>query len=398
MKKLFVLCLALMLAVLPIGMAMAETIMIYGTVVCTQTQSVVCTADGSIDQIHFAVGDRVAEGNVIATLATQKVYATTDGTVYLFGEPGDKISDIADQYGAVAYIAPEKPYTITAAATDRNGVAVSVLPGETVFIRCYKDGKHTGKGILAKLEKGKYTVVVTEGEFAKGETVSIYRQEDYADTSRIGRAKVDTAEMIACTGEGYLVQFHVTNGARVEKGTLLYETINGSFVPGSQHQNQITSPVDGIVSVIGIQNGTQLTGAAAPAASAASASTQSDDSSKSGNQDGKEDDSAQKDSAPQTQSQTHLIAEIYPDANLRIVAYAPESVLNEIHVNDTVYVTCQYIENMASPVAGTVEKISRIPTPDQNNVEAQYAVYITVEDASSFYYGMNVIVTTGGNN
>lgn len=60
--------------------------------------------------------------------------------------------------------------------------------------------------------------------------------------------------------------------------------------------------------------------------------------------------------------------------------------------------TCQYIENMASPVAGTVEKISRIPTPDANSVEAQYAVYITVEDASSFYYGMNVIVTTGGNN
>ena len=91
MKKLFVLCLALMLAVLPIGVAMAETIMIYGTVVCTQTQSVACTADGSIDQIHFAVGDRVAEGDVIATLATQKVYATTDGTVYLFGEPGDKL-------------------------------------------------------------------------------------------------------------------------------------------------------------------------------------------------------------------------------------------------------------------------------------------------------------------
>lgn len=46
----------------------------------------------------------------------------------------------------------------------------------------------------------------------------------------------------------------------------------------------------------------------------------------------------------------------------------------------------------------TVYEIAAIPTPDQNNVEAQYAVYITVEDASSFYYGMNVIVTTGGNN
>ena len=393
MKKLFVFCLALMLAVLPMGMAMAETIMIYGTVINTQPQPVICTADGSIDQIHFTVGDRVSEGAVIATLATQKVYATTDGTVYLFGEPGDKISDIADQYGAVAYIAPEKPYTITATATDRNGVADGVLPGEVVFLRCYKDGKHTGKGILAKLEKGKYTVVVTEGEFANSETVSVYRQEDYADTSRIGRAKVDTAEMIACKGDGYLVQFHVANGAKVEKGTLLYETINGSFAPGSQNQNQITSPVNGIISAIKLENGSQLTGAAV-----AATAEQSDASNKSGNQNDKKDESAQTVSEPASQAETHLIAEIYPDANLRIVAYAPESVLNEIHVNDTVYVTCQYIENMASPVAGTVEKISRIPTPDANSVEAQYAVYITVEDASSFYYGMNVIVTTGGNN
>lgn len=52
-------------------------------------------------------------------------------------------------------------------------------------------------------------------------------------------------------------------------------------------------------------------------------------------------------------------------------------------------------ENMSEPVVGAVEKISRIPAPENSGVEAQYAVYVTVADASCFYYGMNVVVTSG---
>lgn len=373
MKKLFVFCIALMLAILPMGAAMAETIMIYGTVINTQPQSVVCTADGTIERVNVTVGDRVTGGTVIATVETNKVYATTDGTVYLFGEVGDKVSDITAQYGAVAYISPAQPYTITATATDRNGLAVSVVPGETVYLRCYKDGKHTGVGILAKLEKGKYTVIVTEGEFETGETISIYRDPTYTDQFRIGRAKVTIADMVACTGDGYLVKFHVQNGAMVEKGTLLYETISGTFAPGSTQHDKVVAPTNGIISAVYEKAGSQIS-AVAPV------TTQDSDDNKLSNQD-----------VPAA----YAIAELYPDSSLRIVAYAPESVLSEIHVNDKVYVSCQYIENMAEPVVGAVEKISRIPASENNSIEAQYAVYVTVSDASSFYYGMNVIVTTG---
>ena len=388
MKKLFAFCIALMLAILPMGAAMAETIMIYGTVINTQPQSVVCTADGTIEQVNVTVGDRVTVGTVIATVETNKVYATTDGTVYLFGEAGDKVSDITAQYGAVAYISPAQPYTITATATDRNGLAVSVVPGETVYLRCYKDGKHTGVGILAKLEKGKYTVVVTEGEFATGETISIYRDPAYTDQSRIGRAKVTIADMVACKGDGYLVKFHVQNGAMVEKGTLLYETITGSFAPGSTQHDKVVTPTNGIVSAVYQKAGSQLIGAAP-----APVTAQTTDDKKTSDK-----DTTISTAAPVSSSATaHVIAEIYPDSSLRVVAYAPESVLSEIHVNDTVYVSCQYIENMAEPVVGTVEKISRIPAPENSGVEAQYAVYVTVSDASSFYYGMNVIVTTVDN-
>ena len=383
MKKLFALCIALMLAILPMGAVMAETIMIYGTVINTQPQSVVCTADGTIEQVNVTVGDRVTGGSVIATVETNKVYATTDGTVYLFGEDGDKVSDVTAQYGAVAYISPAQPYTITATAADRNGQAVGVVPGETVYLRCYKDGKHTGVGVLAKLEKGKYTVVVIEGEFATGETISIYRDPAYTDQSRIGRAKVTIADMVACQGDGYLVKFHVQNGATVEKGTLLYETISGTFAPGSTQHDKVVAPTNGIVSAVYDKAGSQLNGAAP-------ITTQTTDDKKTSDK-----DTTTSTAAPVSSlTSTHVIAEVYPDSSLRIVAYAPESVLSEIHVGDTVYVSCQYIENMAEPVVGAVEKISRIPAPENSGVEAQYAVYVTVSDTSSFYYGMNVTVTT----
>lgn len=361
MKKLFIFCITLMLAILSVGITKAETITIYGTVINTQPQSIICTADGTIEQLYVNVGDRVADGTVIATVETNKVYATIDGTVYLFGKIGDSVSDITAQYGAVAYISPANPYTITTTATDRNGLAVSVVPGEIAYLRCYKDGKHTGVGILAKLESGKYTVIVNDGEFVTGETISIYRDPNYTDQSRIGRARVTTADMITCQGEGYLVKFHVQNGTTVEKGALLYETIRGTFAPNSTQHDKIVASSSGIISAIYKKTGSQLVGAAVSESSPTS---------------------------------THVIADVYPDSNLRIIAYAPESVLSEINMNDTVYVSCQYIENMTEPVIGAVEKISRIPSPENSGVEAQYAVYVTVSDASSFYYGMNVIVTT----
>lgn len=374
MKKLVVLWIALMMMLMSLEMATAESIMIYGSVICTQPYPVVCTAEGTIEQVYYSAGERVATGDVLATVATQKVYAASDGTVYLFGEAGDQIADITAKYGAVAFLAPSMPYTITATAADRNGTAIRVIPGEIVYLRCYKDGRHMGKGILAKIQKGEYTVIVTEGEFDNNETVSIYRDEKFTDVSRIGRAKVNIAEMDTYGGTGCLVKFHVQNGTKVKKGTLLYETISGSFMPEETHHSQIISPVSGIISAVYKHRGDMLTNVSkAPAGDGIDAS----------------------------EAKTELanvVAEIYPDDCLRIVALAPENVLNSIHVDDEVYVTCQFIENMAAPVIGKVETISRIPIQDDTGMEAQYEVYIVVEDASVFYYGMNVVVTTQNNN
>lgn len=338
MKKLLILCLTL---VVMLSAASAETILLYGTVVNTEPQAVTTTAEAVLESVNVSVGDHVSAGDVLATLTTRKVYAPEDGTVYLFGTEGDTVADIAAKYGAVAYLNPAKPCTLTATALDRNGLVVSVLPGETVYLRCYAHGTHTGKGILAKVEAGKYTVLVTEGEFVANETVSVYRDEAFADASRIGRAKITKAEVTPCNGEGYLVKFHVKNGAPVAKGTLLYETIGGTFAPGALRLDQIIAPADGVVAGVDEANATFA---------------------------------------------------LYPDSALRIKAIAPENALGSLKTGDAVSVRWQYIENMPEPVKGTVEKIDRIPQPDSTGVEEEYAVYITLEDASGFCYGMHVTV------
>ena len=285
-----------------------------------------------------------------------------------------------EEYGAVAYIDPANRYTMTATAKNANNGTVRVIPGETVYLRCYKDNTHKGIGMVVKVKDGKYTVKVTEGTFLKGESVSVYREQDYSYSSYIGRDTMQTIDMIASTGNGVLVRFHVTNGTQVSKGELLYETVSGLFAPGRTNHESVDAPADGIIAALHVAIGDELATETADAAGAASS-------------DGQTTQTAQSTAV----AAPVQIAELYPDDALRVVAYAPESVLYSIQVGDTVYVSCQYIENMGEPGSGTVEKISRIPSAEENSIEAQYAVYIRLSDVGSFYYGMNVVVATVAN-
>lgn len=329
MKKLLVLCLTLMVM---LSTASAETILMYGTVVNTEPQTVTTTAEAVLESVNVSVGDHVSVGDVLATLATRKVYAPEDGTVYLFGTEGNSVADIAAKYGAVAYVTAAKPYSITVTS------AAEVLPGEKVYLRCYKDGAHTGSGTLAKVTDTQFTVLVDEGEFANGETVSVYRDEAFSAASRIGRGAAEKASLAACIGEGYVVAYHAASGAQVRKGQLLYETICGTFAPDATALNQLLAPVDGVVAAV---DGSTIT--------------------------------------------------LYPDEYLRVVAHAPESVLSRLRTGDAVTLCSQYDENLTA--AGAVESISRIPEAEMVSLEMQYAITLTLPDASCFYYGMGVTVS-----
>lgn len=211
-----------------------------GTVVSGVSRVVTSSVGGAVDSVAVRAGQLVQAGDVLATLRTEKVYATQSGVVSaVFGQPGDSVSTVAGQYGAVLYIEPDAGrYAISADTTNAYSSSdnLYIHVGEAVYLKCYSDGTHTGVGFVSGVSGDSYTVEVSEGTFKVGETVTIFRSEDYASSSRIGRGTCERADDVAvgsgASGEGgsvSIAKMHVAAGDAVQKGDLLYETVSGSY-------------------------------------------------------------------------------------------------------------------------------------------------------------------------
>lgn len=337
-------------AVLTFMNAFAESLPIEGKVVSTQSTPIVSQANGIVEQISFSAGDHVDANTCIATITTTKVYAPVAGTVCMWGKEGDKIDELTEQYGAIAYIEPANPYTIRTKPVDANGKPVAVRPGQKVYLICMSDGKKTGEGVITSVGTNEYTVRVEKCNFDADDKISIYTTPDHKVSNRIGRGDLIRAGISSCTGIGYIVKSHVSSGDAVEKGQLLYETIEGAFFPGTVNLNELTMPEDGVIESFKVDKGSEV-------------------------------------------DEKTLIAVIYPDSNLRIRALAPESTLTDYRVGDTVYITNQNNDSDQEPVIGKIEKISQIPEQTEYEYDIYYAVYITVDERESLYYGMNVMVS-----
>ena len=349
MKK-FLAFLMLAAMMLSVCTASAETLPIDGKVVSIQSYPIISQANGMIEQINFSVGDAVQANDCIATIATTKVYAPVAGTVYIWGNVGDRIDDVATEYGAVAYIEPENPYTITTSPVDSNGRAVTVHLGQKVYLICVTDGKKTGEGVITSASASEYTVRVENNIFDASDMVSIYTTPDHKASNWIGRGYLKRIDNVSCAGTGYIINTHVQSGDRVKKGDLLYETLEGRFSPEGNQLNQILAPQNGVIEEMNLR-------------------------------------------LFQETNELAIAAVIYPDSSLRVQALIPEFVLKDYQVGDTVYIIAQSSDGNQRPVTGVIEKISRIPEVTESRYDVCYAAFIKVSDRSELYYGMNVTVT-----
>ena len=158
---------------------------------------------GIVQDVAVRVGDSVDIGDRIATVATTKVYAMTEGTISgVFANEGDAAADVKERYGALCYIEPINRFTLSASTEKAYNSSENryIHIGETVYLSCTKDGTHQGRGVITAIDKeneDKYTVEVTGGEFYMGETVAIYRDSAYSKESRIGRGTVGRTPPVA---------------------------------------------------------------------------------------------------------------------------------------------------------------------------------------------------------
>ena len=251
---------AALCAALTLSSASAQTVL-PGEVTARTAQVISAPYGGWVNDVRVRVGDSLHIGDPIATLETTKVYAQAEGTVSgVFASEGDSAEGIEKRYGGLLFIEPINRFTLSCSTEKAYNSSENryLHIGETVYLSCTKDRSHQGTGVLTAIDaedESKYTVEVTGGAFYMGETVNIYRSGDHDSQSRIGRGTVGRTPTIAVTGEGSVLRMHVRAGDRVERGELLFETVKGTLDGLYAPDQQIVSPLDGVVAAVDAANG-----------------------------------------------------------------------------------------------------------------------------------------------
>lgn len=341
----------LLIALMLLGTAAsAEELELTGTISSLQTITLTSPAAGKVESCTVSAGDRVEAGTALLTLQTTKVYAEQDGIVRVFGQPGDSVAALTTRYGGVAYVEPAQRYTISASTKNayNNDDNKLIHAGEKVYLRSTANNTVKGSGTVTIVSGTSYTVEVDGTTLTSGTSVYIYRDPDYANNSRIGSGSVAQASTIAYTGTGFLVNVHVQNGQQVSAGDLLFETMEGNFVPGTAHMNVIANDQPGVIAAVNTGKG-------------------------------------------KTVAADEAVIELYPDAGMRIAVSVPENDLPRLKPGLSVQYLLPGEDDSADPLTGTVEKISLLPDAD-STYGTTYTVYIIPETAEPLRYGMTLTV------
>lgn len=359
MKKGFVkkICSAAFAAVLSLtavsAFAAASTVEVDGAVISTRETPVFIRYTGVIDQINVRDGSYVHQGDVIATLKTNKVYATEDGTVRLFGSVGDSTEMVTEHYGAVAYIEPDVKFTIS--ASTRNAYdseeTKTIHPGEKVYLRGNSTLTHVGEGVVTQVSGTSFTVDVLESNFDASESVNVYRDQAYTTSLRIGRGNTSRASYGAYEGSGVIVSYNVTDGSKVKKGDILFETIEGEFAGYATDLTEIKAPADGVIYSLSVSLGGSVTAG-------------------------------------------DTLCTLYPDEYMRVEAAVNEESLAILTVGADVQVHFTYVNGGEYSVSGKVEQVSAVGYTDEDSEsdESFFKAIISLDDVSGVSYGMTVTV------
>ncbi len=352
-RNILLVALSLALCAAFITPALAETTF-DGTVVSSESVSVTAPFGGTVNTFRLRAGDKISVGDMIAEVATTKVYASADGEITgVFGQPGDSVDDVVSRIGAVLYIAPTNKYTITAdiqkaySSSDTKYVNI----GETVYLKSYYSSNgNTAQGTITATNGTSYTVETTSGELLMEETVSIYRSAEYTSASRIGRGTVSRTAEVAVSGSGSILYMHVKDGDTVTRGQLLFETVTGTLDGLYATSNQIVSEVDGIIATVNLSAGSTL-------------------------------------------NKGDTLLTVYPGNKMQVVIDIDEYDLVDIHEGDPIQLEFNYDDAENNVFTGTVSMISHV-SGSSTTSDVTYQAYIDFTPNEDIRLGMTVLAST----
>ena len=298
-----------------------------GKTAALSTVTVCAEADGTIEAVRALEGQRVAAGEALFRLRSERTFSCQDGTVSLVN------ADVGDSVGGtVLEIMPKERYTVycTVEKAYQSAAATLVHSGETVYVKCTTDGSHRAVGVVTQIDGSEYRVLTLGGELYLGETVYLYRDADFTAAQRVGIGTVVVSDTQTYEASGTLTRLLVAAGDEVERGQLLFE-VNGGEIP---------APIDGIITALSCRAG----------------------------------DSVGKDQA---------VAELVPDGEIGVEIQLDEADAAQIAVGDAALLTLAGQED-EDAIEGTVVEISAIAKSDK------YTVRIRPETDMALPLGMGV--------
>ncbi len=353
MKTMKRLAVFLLLGALLMGTACAETLNLTGTVEAGVSIPVYAPIGGTVDSVSAEAGMRLKAGETLFSYRTEKVYAAEDGTVTgVFAKAGDDAEQVAERYGADLYIEGALRYTVSASTNKAySSVATTfVHTGEHVYLLCRGDTTRKGEGIIAAVDGTSYTVLVTEGDFIPGDTVSIFRDASCTENQRVGRGDISRVSPTAVTGTGAVASVAVTDGQQVKRGDLLMETLSGTFDGYEMTGTDVTAVEEGVVTSVSVEPGQAVT-------------------------------------------KGDVVAQIAPLSGMRVEAAISADDRKSLKAGDKVTLELEADESRS--FEGTVRYITEIP--EEETEEVTYKAIIDFTPDEHVVFGMTVVVTAGGN-
>ena len=357
-----------------VGGSLADT-SYQGTVTSGNLLLVQAPFGGKVTDIRVRVGDLVMEGDTLAGISTTPVYAPIEGTVTgLYITEGDKAEDVTGRYGASLFIEPTNRYVVKATSGKAYNASENkyIHLGEQVYLRSTTGGRHHGTGIVSALngsdsdssgkddkDKGSdkgYSVEVTDGDLSMEEKVTVYRDPNYSKESNIGRGKVDRTKPLAVKGTGSVLKIYVSNGDQVERGDLLFETVEGVLDGLQASDSRVLSPAKGIVSSVDKKDG-------------------------------------------ENAAKGDILMKIMPISELRVEFEVPEADLFLLKEGQQVSTELLWAREAGEAYPGSITSISYVPTESKNTETKEtkerktYKAYASLEADERIRSGMTVQIT-----
>ena len=344
MKKCFALILTLLVC-LPFT-AFADTA--NGTVQAQTTYDITAPHSGTLLPFDLNAGDFVEKEAELFTFDTAKIYAPQTGIFAAgFAQPGDNAHDVIGKYNGLCVIEDPVPHEISAtyqgAASGEEFKFVHV--GETLFYELSSNKNVHGEArVIAANQRG-YTLELSSGSFKQGNRFKLYRNEKRNSGSCVGTGTIRRSDETYVQGTGRIITAFKQDGDTVEKGDLLYETVNVDCPPSALTAD-ILSPTQGVLSTPNVISGQQV-----------------------------------------YKGQT--LVTLHDTSALKVVAQVDEIDLHRLSLGDTV--SLLFDAYPAQPVFGVVSSFSLLGVTQQN--AAYYDVDITFTAPFQALIGMNVTVT-----